>query len=61
MSLRRARPIVCEPAPAPMFQRSCRVCGCTTYDCSQCMARTGFPCWWVEPGLCSACQVPSAQ
>lgn len=33
----------------------CRICGCTDADCSQCIARTGEPCWWVEPDLCSAC------
>ncbi len=35
--------------------RSCRVCGCTDDDCRQCIARTGRPCHWVEPDLCSAC------
>lgn len=36
--------------------RSCRVCGCTDDDCSQCIAKTGEPCYWVGPDLCSACQ-----
>lgn len=35
--------------------RRCRVCGCTDYDCRQCIERTGRPCYWVEDGLCSAC------
>jgi len=35
--------------------RTCRVCGCTEADCSQCIARTGEACHWVEPDLCSAC------
>lgn len=35
--------------------RRCRVCGCTDDDCSQCIERTGAPCHWVEPDLCSAC------
>lgn len=35
--------------------RTCRVCGCTDSDCRQCIARTGQPCHWVEPDLCSAC------
>lgn len=35
--------------------RSCRVCGCTEDDCSQCIERTGEPCHWVEDDLCSAC------
>lgn len=35
--------------------RSCRVCGCTDDDCRQCIAKTGKPCHWVGPRLCSAC------
>jgi hypothetical protein len=38
---------------------ACRECGCTEDDCSQCVEKTGEPCYWVEPGLCSAC-VPSS-
>ena len=34
---------------------TCRVCGCTDYDCTQCIELTGEPCYWFEPGLCSAC------
>jgi len=34
---------------------ACRECGCTEYDCSGCIERTGSPCYWVEPDLCSAC------
>lgn len=34
---------------------SCRVCGCTNGDCSQCVKKTGRPCHWVKPNLCSAC------
>jgi len=34
---------------------SCRVCGCTEDDCSQCVEKTGEPCSWIAPGLCSAC------
>jgi hypothetical protein len=33
----------------------CQACGCTEEDCSQCIERTGEPCSWVAPGLCSAC------
>lgn len=36
-------------------QRRCRECGCTDYDCSECVERTGEPCYWVEDDLCSAC------
>ena len=50
------------PSPAPTTDTSsatavnaCRTCGCTDEDCSQCFARTGTPCWWVEADLCSAC------
>jgi hypothetical protein len=34
---------------------TCRVCGCTDDDCTQCIGRTGHPCRWVEADLCSAC------
>jgi hypothetical protein len=33
----------------------CRECGCTDDDCRQCVEKTGMPCHWVEPDLCSAC------
>lgn len=33
----------------------CRVCGCTDDDCQHCLERTGSPCRWIEPDLCSAC------
>lgn len=33
----------------------CRECGCTELDCSVCIEKTGQPCYWVEPDLCSAC------
>jgi hypothetical protein len=42
----------------------CSVCDCTDADCSQCVARTGEPCYWARPGLCSACaerMVPKAR
>jgi hypothetical protein len=35
--------------------RACRVCGCTDADCRGCIAKTGAPCHWVGPRLCSAC------
>jgi hypothetical protein len=38
-------------------QIACRGCGCVDDDCSACIVRTGEPCSWVEPGLCSACGV----
>ncbi len=38
--------------------QACRVCGCTDDDCHQCIMRTGEPCSWVEPDLCSACVSP---
>jgi hypothetical protein len=37
-------------------ERVCRVCGCTDLDCRGCIERTGEPCYWVEPDLCSACK-----
>lgn len=46
----------CRPLNRPTKGgRSCRVCGCTDADCSGCIERTGQPCHWVGPNLCSAC------
>lgn len=42
-------------APSVVIGGVCRACGCTNDDCSQCVAKTGVPCHWVEPDLCSAC------
>jgi hypothetical protein len=49
------------PAGTPVMlqeftERSCRVCGCTQEDCSQCIAATGQPCFWIEQDLCSRCK-----
>lgn len=50
------RPLVIEMVRASEPQvQSCRVCGCTDADCSGCIERTGQPCHWVSPDLCSAC------
>ena len=35
--------------------RRCHVCGCSDEDCMRCIIRTGVPCYWVGPNLCSAC------
>ncbi len=42
-------------APAVVVAGVCRGCGCADEDCSGCIAKTGGPCHWVEPDLCSAC------
>ncbi|MBT9547661.1 MAG: hypothetical protein IV090_19875 [Candidatus Sericytochromatia bacterium] len=34
---------------------TCRQCGCTDHDCTQCVQENGFPCYWAEPDLCSRC------
>lgn len=39
-----------------MTCQRCRVCGCTQFDCSQCIEKTGSPCYWVADDLCSACE-----
>lgn len=44
--------------PGERLSPVCRECGCTDLDCSVCIEKTGHPCYWVEPDLCSAC-VPS--
>lgn len=41
----------CDPEP----ERTCRICGCTDEDCTQCVEKTGRPCSWVSEDLCSAC------
>lgn len=53
----RDRPRTVEELTAA-FPRTCRLCGCTDADCSQCIARTGSPCHWAEADLCSACVLP---
>jgi len=42
--------------------RRCRVCGCTDFDCRQCIAATGNPCSWVpgEENLCTRCAAETA-
>lgn len=40
--------------------RKCRVCGCTDFDCRQCIEKTGGACHWVEEDLCSACHAPNS-
>lgn len=44
-----------EHARKLLMGATCRECGCTDDDCSGCIERTGEPCSWVEPDLCSAC------
>ena len=43
---------------AERLEPQCRRCGCCDSDCSECMERTGTPCWWVQPHLCSGCATP---
>jgi activating signal cointegrator 1 len=33
----------------------CLKCGCTDEDCHRCIVKTGQPCSWVSPNICSAC------
>lgn len=35
--------------------QTCRICGCTDNDCTQCFEVQGFPCYWVKEDLCSRC------
>lgn len=54
----RAHPSMRPPLnDVPTFRRTCRVCRCTDADCSECRAKTGMPCWWVDTDLCSACVI----
>lgn len=36
-------------------KRTCRVCGCTDNNSSECVKLSGCPCHWVEKDLCSVC------
>ena len=36
-------------------EMSCRICGCTDDNCTDCYLKTGEACHWQAPGLCSAC------
>lgn len=44
-----------------MLERRCKNCGCTESDSSQCIAKTGEPCHWIGPELCSACGLAPAK
>ncbi len=37
--------------------RTCRICGCTADDCTDCVARLGEACTWTELDLCSGCDL----
>lgn len=51
-----------QPRPVPKLKEpACRVCACTDIDCRGCIERTGKPCHWIEPDLCSACKDTSAR
>lgn len=53
--LRRQERPTYEPPDDMDDEPTCRVCGCTEDDCSDCIDATGEPCHWVEPDLCSRC------
>lgn len=38
----------------------CQKCGCTDFNCRQCIVKTGQACTWVDEKhqLCSACETP---
>ena len=38
-----------------LYDKICRICGCTDYDCNQCIKKTGQPFYWVEDDVCSCC------
>ena len=48
------KPEAVKPAKKKTGKAKCRVCGCTNLNA--CIdKKTGQPCHWVEPDLCSAC------
>jgi hypothetical protein len=38
-----------------LLAQRCRICGCSDYDCRQCIEESGVPCSWYEPDLCTNC------
>ena len=48
-------PLNLQNAVDPDVQ-TCRVCGCTNDDCSQCIKALGHACHWVAPNLCGRCE-----
>ena len=40
-----------------MKDRTCFICGCTDFNCTNCVEKTGEPCYWIsdEYNVCSAC------
>ena len=40
-----------------MENNTCNICGCTDNDCTECIKKTGKPCFWLnsEKTICSAC------
>lgn len=38
-----------------MEAQTCISCGCSDWNCTQCIDKTGEPCYWAEQDLCSAC------
>ena len=40
-----------------MKDRICFICGCTDFNCTNCVEKTGKPCHWIsdEHNICSDC------
>jgi len=34
---------------------TCKICGCTDNNCTQCIEAQGKPCYWITQDLCSRC------
>lgn len=51
----RVRQLISAGIAPSGVERRCRVCGCTDDNCARCVIKTGEPCFWIEPDLCSAC------
>ena len=47
-----------EDRDSEALEPQCRRCGCCDSDCSECIERTGLPCTWAEPHVCSGCATP---
>lgn len=44
-----------------MNAQVCIGCGCTDWNCTRCIEKTGEPCHWAEQDLCSACAESSTK
>jgi hypothetical protein len=47
--------LYCVTCGTVIHVHTCKICGCSDFDCSACIEATGRPCYWVQDNLCSRC------